>query len=112
MTFWIAITALAFATPVLADPPIMPVYAVKADATGITFRLPPLGTGRCTPSRAFLTIAVDKRTDGGALVLVTPRGEPECRSAGGPGEVRWTYEELGLKPAQPFVLGNPLVSEP
>ena len=90
----------------------MPVYAVKADAGGIAFRLPPLGTGRCTPGRALLTIAVDKRADGVALVLVTPRGEPECRSAGGPGEVRWNYEELGLKPGQAFVLGNPLVGEP
>jgi hypothetical protein len=94
-----------------AVPDIMAVHGVRAGSEGITVRAPVQGLASCTPTRQNLTIAVSKQPDG-AIVLVAPRGTAECRARGAPADVRWTYEELGLKPGQPFNMANPLAAEP
>jgi len=104
---------LALTWPVLADgatiPPILLVYGVRAAGDGVTVRVPPLGSGRCTPTRAALTMAIDKGA-GGTTLLVAAR-PVECRVSGAAGEVHWTFQELGLKPGDPFRFANPLITE-
>ncbi|MEI9889984.1 MAG: hypothetical protein WDN45_04510 [Caulobacteraceae bacterium] len=84
---------------------------MKAERDGLTVRVPPLGSGRCTPTRRMMTMAVDKGA-GGVTLLVAVNGNPECRASGGPDDIRWTYAELGLKAGDPFRFANPLVAEP
>lgn len=104
---------LAFALPALswAIPAITPVYGVKAERDGLTVRVPPVGSGKCTPSRRMMTMAVDKGA-AGITLLVAVNGSPECRASGGAADIRWTYAELGMKAGDPFRFANPLVAEP
>lgn len=94
-----------------AVPAILAVHGVRADRDGLTVRAPALSPGACTPTRQNMTIAVSKEA-GGVTLLVAPRGSAECGARGGPADVHWSYEELGLKPGQPFSLANPLAAAP
>jgi hypothetical protein len=45
-------------------------------------------------------------------VLIARRHADACKGAPGVVEIVWTYDDLGLKPGQPFSLANPLVMAP
>ena len=106
-----ALVALALPGMGLAVPAIMAVYEVRADRDGVTILAPPQGLGACTPTRQNLTVAISKEA-GGTTLLFAPRGTAECRARGGPAEVHWRYEDLGLKPGDAFSVANPLVMAP
>ena len=106
-----ALVALGIPSAGHAIPAIMAVYSVRADRDGVTVQAPVQGQGSCTPTRQNLTIAISKDA-GGVTLLAAPRRGAECRAKGSPAEVHWRYEELGLKPGQPFSVANPLVAEP
>jgi hypothetical protein len=105
-----AVLALA---PAMASsailPSILPVYGVRATGAGVAIRVPPLGAGRCTPSRASLTMALD-RGSGGVTLLLAAR-PTECRTSGAAADVNWTWQELGLKPGDAVRIANPLIAE-
>jgi hypothetical protein len=106
-----ALVAMAIPSVSHAVPAIMAVYEVRADRDGVTIQAPVQGLASCTPTRQNLTMAISKEA-GGVTLLVAPRGAAECRAKGGPAEVHWRYEELGLQPGQPFSVANPLVMAP
>ncbi len=86
----------------------MPVYGVTVSVAGVTVRVP---ASACTRKSDF-TAAVLRR-EPQSMVLFAPRHAQGCGAAG-PGHVDLIYglEELGLKPGEGFILGNPLAAEP
>jgi hypothetical protein len=103
----------AWATPVLADtvPDIMPVYAVRADGQGVTVRVAPRG---CTPRKGDLTVAVAMSGARPMLLIARKHAAPPavlCPNAQA-ADISWSFADLGLDPAKPFSLANPLVVEP
>ncbi len=94
----------------LAQPPasLMPVYGVSVTSDGVTVRIPANACGR----KSDFEVAVLKRAPQ-SMVLLSPKHAQRCGQAG-PGHVELTYslDELGLKPGESFVLGNPLTAEP
>jgi hypothetical protein len=106
------IASVLLAAPALAsgqtpDGP-MTLYGVTTDPAGVTFRAP---MSRCA-MRADYTVAVLKR-DAAPMLLISPRRSGQCPQSGaGHVDLTYSFEDLGLKPGQPFVLGNPLVGEP
>ncbi len=86
----------------------MPVYAVSVTAAGVTVRV---AATACIRKSDF-TAAVLRR-EPQSMVLFAPRHARTCGAAG-PGHIDLTYslEELGLKPGDGFILGNPLAAEP
>jgi hypothetical protein len=101
---------LLLAAPAGAQPADQPMalYGVRVDKTGVTFRAPMSGCA----VRSDYTVAVLKRQPQDMLLL-SPRRAGQCPPSG-PGHIDLTYgfDDLGLQPGQPFVLGNPLASEP
>jgi hypothetical protein len=101
---------LVASPPALSQPSDAPMalYGVTAGPAGVTFRAP---MSVCAV-RADYTVAVLKR-DPQPMLLLSPRRAGQC-PASGPGHIDLTYsfEDLGLSPGQPFVLGNPIVGGP
>ncbi len=96
--------------PALAQTPqtLMSVYAVSVAANEVTVRAPASACRR----KSDFTAAVLRR-EPQSMVLFAPKHAQSCGAAT-PGHVDLTYslEELGLKPGEAFILGNPLVAEP
>jgi hypothetical protein len=105
---WIAVLALAAATPAAAFrlPALPPISGATVTAQGVTLRFPADG---CTLKKADLTVAVDK-TDGRILVVVARRRpKPTVCAAAASADIAWSFAELGVQPGQSFSLANPLV---
>jgi|GEM_PF-5107573 hypothetical protein len=106
---------LLLAAPALAQAPQasqgqspMMLYGVTAGPAGVTFRAP---MSACR-QRGDFTIAVLER-EPQALVLLAPRRQGACMPAGvGHLDLTYALTDLGLKPGDSFVLGNPLTPEP
>jgi hypothetical protein len=98
------------AGPALAQAPqgLMPLYGVTVSAAGVTVRVP---ASACLHKSDF-TVAVLKR-EPQSMVLFTPKRPQGCGLVG-PGHTDLTYalDDLGLKPGEGFILGNPLAAEP
>lgn len=96
--------------PALAQTPqvVMPVYGVSVTATGVTVRVP---ASACIHKSDF-TAAVLRR-EPLSMVLFAPRHAQTCGAATlGHADLIYRLEELGLKPGEGFILGNPLTAEP
>jgi hypothetical protein len=91
----------------LAAPPLMPVYAVSVTASDVVLHVP---AGAC--GRGDFTVAVLKRQPE-PMLLIAPKSGRACGPPG-PGHVELSYRlaDLGLGPAEGFVLANPLAAEP
>jgi hypothetical protein len=61
------------------------------------------------PTRASLTMALDKGA-GGVTLLIAAK-PAACRASGGAADVSWTWRELGLNPGELVRIANPLVAE-
>ncbi len=130
------IAALAMAadpSPLLRDPPAtsrqetqpplyrrppggvpapMPVYAVYTDGKGVTVDLRPAG---CNSIRSDYTVAVSRSADRPTLLFARRSDTTSlvvCKAMPRTVAFTWTYDDLGLKPGQPFSLANPLVTAP
>jgi hypothetical protein len=106
------IAGLALAGSALAEfppPPIAPIYGVSVGPRGVTVRM---ALDDCRVEKSDLTVAVAKG-DSLPLLLVAPKrtGNHQCRATGA-SDITWSFEELGLKPEQPFTVGNPLTADP
>jgi hypothetical protein len=88
----------------------LPLYSVATDDKGVT-----ISVYGCGAMKSDFTVAISKSADrptvlfarrgiGNNLVLCGPRSQRMAFS--------WTYNELGLRPGQPFSLANPLVMAP
>jgi hypothetical protein len=98
------------AGPALAQAPAapMPIYGVSVTSSAVVVRVPATACVR----KSDFEVAVLKRTPQ-SLVLFSPKHPQSC-GAVGPGHTDLTYglDELGVKPGEGFVLGNPLAAEP
>jgi hypothetical protein len=114
----IATVALVADTPpVLRQPPggvpaLMPVYGVSTDGRGVTVQLQPAG---CNTVKSDFTVAISKAVDRPTILFA--RRSPTtalvaCKAQPSTVEITWSYDDLGLKPGQPFSLANPLVMAP
>ncbi len=108
------IAALALAADALPGgvPPLMPVHGVSTDGRGVTVELQPAG---CNTVKSDFTVAISKAVDR-PTILFTRRSASSslvaCRTQPPAVALTWSYDELGLKPGQPFSLANPLVMAP
>ena len=86
----------------------MPIYGASVDAAGLTVHVPASACRR----RSDFTVAVLKR-EPQPMVLVAIKRSQVCGPTGpGHTDLIFSFEELGLKPGESFVLGNPLTAEP
>jgi hypothetical protein len=109
---WAALALLAgpaLAQPQAAPPEPMPLYGVTVGAAGVTFRAP---RSNACPARSDYTVAVLKRQPQDMLLLSSRRAGQCPQTGAGHIDLAYGFEDLGLKPGQPFVLANPLVGEP
>lgn len=110
----IALIAAAAAAAQLAAgvPPLMPVYGVSTDGRGVTVELQPAG---CNTLKSDFTVAISRAVDR-PTILFTRRSasssQAACKAPPHAVALTWSYEDLGLKPGQPFSLANPLVMAP
>ncbi len=87
---------------------LMPVYGVSVTSSGVTVRIP---ANACVRKSDF-EVAVLKRAPQ-SMVLLSPKHAQRCGPAGpGHAELSYGLDELGLKPGETFVLGNPLTAQP
>lgn len=95
-----------------AAPVLMPVYGVDTNGKGVTVRLRPFS---CRPLKSDFTVAVSKSAER-ATVLFARRSPTNdlvaCSALPRMVALTWSYDDLGLKPGQPFSLANPLVTAP
>jgi hypothetical protein len=107
------IAALAAdALPPGGVPPLMPVYAISTDGQGVTVQLQPAG---CNTLKSDFTVAVSKAVDRPTILFARRRAVGSldaCKALPRAVTVTWSYDDLGLKPGQPFSLANPLVMAP
>jgi hypothetical protein len=111
--------ALMAAAVVTADPPplggvpqLMPVYGVSTDSRGVTIQLQPAG---CNTLKSDFTVAISKAVDRPTLLFARRSATGSlvaCKALPREVAITWSYEDLGLKPGQPFSLANPLVMAP
>jgi hypothetical protein len=107
-----ALVLAADAPPKGGVPPLMPVYGVSADSQGVTVQLQP---GGCNALRADFTVAISKAADRPTILIArrnATRSLVACKALPRTVAITWSYEDLGLKPGQPFSLANPLVMAP
>jgi len=93
-------------------PALMPVYGVSTDGQGVTVQLQPAG---CNARKSDFTVAISKAVDRPTILFARRRAvSPLVACKAPPREVTltWSYDDLGLKPGQPFSLANPLVMAP
>jgi hypothetical protein len=113
----IAALALAAAPPPLRDSPggvpaLMPVYGVSTDGGGVTVQLQPAG---CNTLKSDFTVAISKAVDRPTILFARRRASSSlvaCEAQPREVAITWSYDDLGLKPGQPFSLANPLVMAP
>ena len=120
LTLWVTGILLAGlaagAGPALASyaiPPIMPVYGVTTDSRGVTVRVAPNG---CNALKSDFTIALNKSDQRPMLLIARKSAARSLVACASPVPtdvaVTFSYDDLGLKPGQPFSLANPLVMAP
>ena len=106
------IAALVLAADPLGAPALMTVYGVSTDGHGVTVELQPAG---CNTLKSDFTVAISKAVDR-PTILFTRRSASSslvaCKAPPRTVEITWSYDDLGLKPGQPFSLANPLVMAP
>jgi hypothetical protein len=93
-------------------PELLPVFGVSADEKGVTVHLAPVA---CNSTKADFTVAISKSADRPTVLIARRRATTaplHCRDQPSAILVSWSYDDLGLKPGQPFSLGNPLVRAP
>lgn len=104
--------AAAAAHPAGGVPQLMPVYGVSTDGRGVTVELQPAG---CNTLKSDFTVAISRAVDR-PTILFTRRSASSslaaCKAPPRTVALTWSYEDLGLKPGQPFSLANPLVMAP
>jgi hypothetical protein len=108
----IAALALTAASPPGGVQALMPVYGVSTDGQGVTVRLQPTG---CNTLKSDFTVAISKAVDRPTVLFARRRrANPQAACTAPPREaaITWSYDDLGLKPGQPFSLANPLVMAP
>lgn len=93
-------------------PPLMPVYGVSTDAKGVTVSLQPAG---CNTLKSDFTVAIAKSAERPTILLARRSSASSlvvCKAQPHVVAITWTYDDLGLKPGQPFSLANPIVMAP
>ncbi len=108
----IAALALAADPPSGGAPPLMPVYGVSTDGRGVTVELQP---AECNTVKSDFTVAISKAAER-PTILFTRRSAASslvaCKAQPRTVALTWSYDDLGLRPGQPFSLANPLVMAP
>jgi hypothetical protein len=93
-------------------PALMPVYGVSTDGRGVTVQLQPAG---CTTLKSDFTVAISTAADRPTILFARRRSANSlvaCTAQPKEVQITWSYDDLGLKPGQPFSLANPLVMAP
>ena len=93
-------------------PPLMPVHGVSTDSHGVTVELQPAG---CNTVKSDFTVAISQAVDRPTILFTRRRASSSlvaCKAQPRTVALTWSYEDLGLKPGQPFSLANPLVMAP
>ena len=113
----VALTLAADTPPILRQPrggvpALMPVYGVSTDGRGVTVQMQPAG---CNTLKSDFTVAISKAVDRPTILFA--RRSPTtslvvCKAQPREVEITWSYDDLGLRPGQPFSLANPLVMAP
>jgi hypothetical protein len=107
-----AALALAADPPPGGIPPLMPVYGVSTDGRGVTVELQPAG---CNTVKSDFTVAISKAVDRPTILFtrrIASSSLVACKAQPRTVALTWSYDDLGLKPGQPFSLANPLVMAP
>src|SRR5262245_7298548 len=108
-----ALTLTADPAPAGGVPALMPVYGVSTDSRGVTVQLQPAG---CNTVKSDFTVAISKAVDRPTILFARRRGAGgslvACQAQPRAVALTWSYDDLGLKPGQPFSLANPLVMAP
>lgn len=117
-----AVLAFAADAPLLREPParqppagvpeLMAIYGVSTDAKGVTVQLRPAG---CNTVKSDFTVAIAKAVDRPTILFARRSAVSSlvaCKAQPRSVELTWSYDDLGLKPGQPFSLANPLVMAP
>ena len=95
-----------------AAPVLMPVYGVDTNDRGVTVRLRPFS---CNPLKSDFTVAISKSAERATLLFArrSPTNDlVACAALPRMVAMTWSYDDLGLRPGQPFSLANPLVTAP
>ena len=108
--FLLAAGAMALAAPAFAqDGPepapaeLEPIHMLVADRRGLTVRV---ATHGCTTKADFVHFTEPR---GQATTIAFARRRLDrCRSGQGQLDILFSYEDLGLSPAQPVIVLNPL----
>jgi hypothetical protein len=93
-------------------PALMPVYGVSTDSKGVTVQLQPAG---CNTVKSDFTVAISKAVDRPTILIARRSATSSlvaCTAQPKEVQITWSYDDLGLKPGQPFSLANPLVMAP
>jgi hypothetical protein len=112
MVLLIAVLALAADAPPGGVPPLMPVYGVSTDSRGVTVELQPAG---CNTVKSDFIVAISKAVERPTILFARRRASSSlvaCTALPRTVALTWSYDDLGLKPGQPFSLANPLVMAP
>jgi hypothetical protein len=113
----IAALAVAADPPLLRGPPsgapaLMPVYGVSTGGGGVTVELQPVG---CNTVKSDFTVAIAKAVDRPTILIARRSAAGSlvaCKAPPRTVAITWSYNDLGLRPGQPFSLANPLVMAP
>jgi hypothetical protein len=108
----IAALVAAADPPAGGVPPLMPVYGVSTDSRGVTVELQPAG---CNTAKSDFTVAISRAIDRPTILFTRRSGSSSavaCKTQPHTVALTWSYDDLGLKPGQPFSLANPLVMAP
>jgi hypothetical protein len=108
------IAALAAAAdPSLGGAPaLMTVYGVSTNSRGVTVELQPAG---CNTLKSDFTVAISMAADRPTILFTRRHAASslaDCKTPPRTVALTWSYDDLGLKPGQPFSLANPLVMAP
>ena len=90
------------AAPGEAFPELEPLLAVGADREGLTIRVASKGCAL----KAEVVFRVDRK-DGRAVVAFARRRLETCKGVVGAAELRFGYDELGLRRGERIVIANP-----
>jgi hypothetical protein len=104
------VTVLALAAPALAQPapPIQALYGVTVSGAGVTVRAP---AGGCMKKSDFTAAVLKQQPQ--SMVLFAQKRPAACGPIQpGHADLVYSFDELGLKPGESFILANPLVAEP
>src|SRR5215469_6746652 len=107
MVLLIAALALAANPPAASGvPALMPVYGVTPDSRGVTVEMQPAG---CNTVKSDFTVAISRAVER-PTILFTRRSASSsleaCKAQPHTVALTWSYDDLGLKPGQPFSLAN------